>query len=200
MRSQGAQQSFKSTASSFQNQSKPVPICLHIAVQCGKGNRHLKAHFADEEKKLIKVKSFAQIPQVAQNPGFLTLPRPFSSAPHYFLRSLCLSGDQKTWSSTILGPQQNRVKNHNIFNPKVEKQNLWQGKTDTKISFFRTVKKDHPKGFSCSLEHYQEKKGICRNYGDPLTETQVCGDSIPPKEVSLSIINRLLTLYRHFNL
>ena len=64
-------------------------------------------------------------------------------------------------------------------------------KIDIKILFFTATKDKIVQGVSCSLEQYQEekkKKVIYRNYGDPLTQTQIHGDSLPPKKSQVFLL------------
>lgn len=81
---------------------KPLSVCPHTAMQCGRGDRYLQVHFADEEKRLIRLNHLPQTPQVAQNPGILT-PPPVLFPLHSTI-SLDLSGDSETWWSKIPSP------------------------------------------------------------------------------------------------
>ena len=85
--------------------------------------------------------------------------------------------------------QNKNKKTHNFFTLKLEKQNV---KIDIKILFLTATKDKIVQGVSCSLEQYQEekkkKKVIYRNYGDPLTQTQIHGDSLPPKKSQVFLL------------
>ena len=92
-------------------------------------------------------------------------------------------------SHMVQPKNKNKIKTkkpHNFFTLKLEKQNV---EIDIKILFFTATKNKILRSFLLSgTIPGGEKKVIYRNYGDPLTQTQIHGDSLPPKKSQVFLL------------